>query len=162
LFGIDGSLTFPDNTTQSTASVKGDKGDLGTKGDTGAGTKGDKGDTGPNLTTTKFGYSSGASVTQTGSRGNGVTLNALSGEVTLVASTMTAGDVNIFTMSNDQANTGDMVICTSYAGSAGTYLPMAYVITDGQIAFWFRNLESFTTGNESPIIKFMIIKAAAA
>lgn len=141
---------------------KGDKGDLGTKGDTGAGTKGDKGDTGPNLTTTKFGYSTGGSVTQATSRGTGVSLNALSGIVTLVSAAMTAGQVDTFTMGNSTVGAGDFILCTVYGASLGSYLASAYAPLDGQVVFSIRNLETYTTSAESPVIKFIIIKAATS
>lgn len=110
----------------------------------------------------KIGYSAGANVTQTGSRSNSVTINGLSGEITLVASSMTAGQVDIFTVTNNQLEVGDMIICTTYAGSAGTYLPMAFVSSATQAVFTVRNLDSFVTASESPVIKFIVIKAPKA
>lgn len=174
-FHANGSITFPDTSVMATASekgdtgAKGDKGDAGTTGDKGEagsigakgeiGDKGDKGDVGPNLATTKFGYSAGGSATQTTSRGNSVTINSLSGEVVLYSAEMTAGQVHVFAVNNNTANTGDMIVCTTYGGSAGTYLPSAYCTTDGIITMIIRNLESYTTADESPRIKFLVIKA---
>jgi hypothetical protein len=140
--------------------AKGEVGDKGDKGDDGdLGDKGDKGDVGPNLTTTKFGYNTGGSVTQTTSRSTSVTLNALSGEVTLFGATMTAGQVDGFAMNNTSAAAGDMVICTVYGASVGTYHPSAYCSIDNAIVFTIRNLESYTTASESPVIKFIVVKA---
>ncbi len=107
----------------------------------------------------KIGYASGANVTQTGSRSTSVTINALSGEITLFASSMAAGAVDFFTVTNNQLVVGDMIICTTYAGSAGTYLPMAFVSSNTQAVFTVRNLDSFVTASESPVIKFIVIKA---
>ncbi len=110
----------------------------------------------------KIGYSAGANVTQTGSRSNSVTINGLSGEITLFATSMTAGQVDFFTVTNNQLEVGDMIICTTYAGSAGTYLPMAFVSSATQAVFTVRNLDAFVTASESPVIKFIVIKAPKA
>lgn len=110
----------------------------------------------------KIGYSAGNTVTQTTSRATGVTLNALSGEITLFASSMTAGQVDFFTMTNSEVAAGDMIICTTYGGSLGTYLPMAYVSSNTQAVFTVRNLDSFVTAAESPVIKFIVVKAPTA
>jgi hypothetical protein len=110
----------------------------------------------------KIGYSAGANVTQTTSRGTGVTLNALSGEITLVSATMTAGQVDTFTMTNNKVSADDIIVCTTRGGSFGTYLPLAYTITDTQVAFVIRNLDSSTTSSEAPVIKFIVIKAPVA
>ncbi len=110
----------------------------------------------------KIGYSAGANVTQTTSRSTSVTINGLSGEITLFATSMSVGQVDFFTVTNNQLEVGDMIICTTYAGSAGTYLPMAFVSSATQAVFTVRNLDSFVTASESPVIKFIVIKAPKA
>ncbi len=110
----------------------------------------------------KIGYSAGANVTQTTSRSTSVTINALSGEITLFASSMTGGQVDFFTMTNNQVAAGDMIVCATYGGSLGTYLPMAYVSSDTQAVFTVRNLDTFVSAAESPVIKFIVIKAPNA
>jgi hypothetical protein len=118
--------------------------------------------TGTVTSTGKIGYASGSTVTQITSRSTAVTINALSGEITLFGSSMTAGQVDYFTMTNNQIEVGDIIVCATYGGSLGTYLPMSYVTSATQAAFTFRNLDSFVTAAETPIIKFIIIKAPTA
>lgn len=118
---------------------------------------------GGTLTTTgKIGYATGNTVTQLTSRSTSVTINALSGEITLFASSMTGGQVDFFTMTNNQVAAGDIIVCATYGGSLGTYLPMAYVSSNTQAMFTFRNLDTFVSAAETPVIKFIVVKAPIA
>lgn len=109
----------------------------------------------------KIGYSAGASVTQTTGRGYGVTLNALSGDITLVSATMAAGEVNYFTINNnDYVSTTDMVL-VEVLNNIGTYIIGAYPspILSRTINIWLRALDAVSSP-ETPTIRFMILKGA--
>jgi hypothetical protein len=118
--------------------------------------------TGTLISTGKIGYASGGVITQSTSRNTAVTLNALSGAITLFTTTMIANEVNFFTMTNSTVNANDMIVCSTNGGNTGSYLPMAYVAGDTQVIFTFRNLEALASGSEAPIIKFIVIKAPIA
>jgi len=164
-FDTSGALTFPDNTIQTTAytGTAGDKGDKGDTGSTGiTGDKGDKGDTGPNLATTKFGYSSGASVTQLTARNQGVTINALSGEIYLVEGDMATDAVQAISMTNNTLEINDMIVCKVYGASFMGYIADATVIGTGQALIGLKNISGQSITGESPTIKFIVIKAPVA
>jgi hypothetical protein len=114
------------------------------------------------VSTDKLIYSSNSTVTQTTSRGSGVTLNKTSGDVILYETTMTAGQVDTIAVTNDQVKAGDFIVCTVDSSSTGTYIVGGYSTSDGLMILWIRNITSSTTGSESPKIRFIIMQPTNA
>jgi len=111
-----------------------------------------------NLVSSKIVYSTNNSVTQITSRETGVILHNTSGDVTLFSHSMTAGEVNVISVTNNKARSGDIVICSVEEGSVGSYLSGGYVPSNGLILLWITNITSSTTASESPKIRYIIIQ----
>ena len=126
--------------------------------------------TGPDLSSyltasSKIGYGSGSTVTQASNRGNGVTINALSGTIVLVSDTISAGDLDTFYVFNNQVDpTTDIVYLQVVSYHTGQYLPIAVPRStpgNGFHVFW-RNIDSFATPTETVTIRFFVFKAPNA
>jgi len=111
-----------------------------------------------------IGYATGAggTVTQTSSRTNGVTLNKLTGTITLVSTTLAANATNTFTLTNSFISSSDHVFCTPVGESsyASAYLIQA-VSSSGSAVISIRNVTS-SSATESPIIKFTIFRSVTS
>jgi hypothetical protein len=147
---------------------KGDTGDQGIQGIQGPqgiqGATGPAGADGVRTATTSFGYSTGAggTVTQATSKATAVTLNKLTGEVTMNSAALAAAGIVSFTLNNSQAAVGDQVLATHHAtGTFGAYGIAARVTSSGVITVSVRN-NSASSLSEAIVIKFSIIKAATA
>ena len=103
------------------------------------------------------GAGSGGAITQSGSRTSGVTLNKLTGQITLLAG---AGSVTpaTFTVTNSTVAAVDTVI-VNCSSSTNTYL--TFVTAVGASSF---NITYYTTGgtaSDSPVFNFTVIKGSA-
>lgn len=121
---------------------------------------------GGNLTTTgtitstgKIGYSTGGTATQSGS-GTSVTINQLTGKITMATRTYNDGDLEVFSLQCNKVENDDMVLiqsvdtvdCASFSVSAYPYTLLANTI----------RVHMRTTGNlgtYTPVLKFLIVKA---
>lgn len=160
--------------------VAGPTGPQGLKGDTGAtgaqGPKGDTGATGPagpqgpagvdgvRTATTAFGYSTGAggTVTQATSKATAVTLNKLTGEITMNAAALAAGAIATFALNNSTVAAGDMLVVSHHSGgTVGPYLLNGRVTGAGVCSIAVRNTGASSL-SEAVVIKFAVIKAVTA
>ena len=109
------------------------------------------------------GYAAGAggTVTQATSKSTGVTLNKLSGQITLNAAALAANTGVSFTLTNSQiAATDVLVLNHASGGTAGGYLLNAQCAA-GSALISVRNVTAAAL-SEAIVIRFAVIKAATA
>jgi hypothetical protein len=114
--------------------------------------------------TTVFGYSAGAggTIAQTGNKSTAVTLNKLTGEITMVNSALAAGAIVTFTLNNSTVVAGDQLVATHHSGgTAGPYLITPRVTGNGVCTITVRNTSAASL-SEAIALKFTVIKAANA
>ena len=102
------------------------------------------------------GSGAGGTITQTGSRTSGVTLNKLTGQITLIAGAGSATPTT-FTVTNSTVAAVDTVI-VNCSSSTNTYL--TFVTAVGANSF---NITYYTTGgvaSDSPVFNFTVIKGS--
>lgn len=119
----------------------------------------------PSTFTTKFGYSSGNTVTQTTNRGQGVTINSLSGTIITTSDTIAAGDLDIFPVNNNQVDpTTDIVLAQVVSYNPGVYLVIPQPTGTPSNGFYLtiRNVDQFASPTETITIRFTVIKAPNA
>lgn len=110
------------------------------------------------------GYSVGAggAVTQATNKSTAVTLNKLSGNITLTAAALAAGAIVAFVLNNNAASVDDLVLTTHHAtGTFGAYNIAARVTSAGVVTISVRNTSTASL-SEAIVIKFAIIKAPSA
>lgn len=111
--------------------------------------------------TVAFGYGNGGTVTQATSKSTGVTLNTVTGEITMDAAALAADTTVAFTLTNSTIAVGDYVLVQHI--SAGT---QAAYITTGLAAAGSAmiNVHNATPGalSEAIVLKFMVLKSATA
>lgn len=105
-----------------------------------------------------YGAGAGAAVTQGTNRTTAVTINAVTGQITLVSAAGSTTPAS-FTVNNSAVADGDVIILNQ---NSGTDLYELHVtdVADGSFQITF-----FTTGGtttEQPVINFSIIKGASA
>jgi hypothetical protein len=124
--------------------------------------------TGTLTSTGKIGYASGSTVTQTTNRGNGVTINALAGTIITTSATMVAGQIDTFSVANDQVDpNNDIVLVQIVSPNFGVYNCIAQpsaTISTFLNGFYIniQNISGFTTSSDAITIRFMVIKAPNA
>lgn len=153
------------------AGAKGDKGDTGDtgpqgiQGDAGSqGQQGIQGPAGPNLTTSAFGYTTGAggTVTQLTSKATGVTLNKLAGQITTHNAALAAAAEVTFVVTNSTVAAVD-VPCVAHAsgGTAGAYNIQVSLVAAGSFRVTIGNMSAGSL-TEAIVINFVIIKGASS
>lgn len=117
------------------------------------------------------GYATGAGgvVTQLTSRTTGVTLNAICGQITLFAASISGHEADQFVLTNSAIEPGDVVVVSIKSGlAAGTakYYSVQVVATNtGQCTISVGNIDNGTVpaaGTDTPVLSFAVIKAVAA
>ena len=111
----------------------------------------------------KIGYASGAggAVTQITSRTTGVTLNTLSGRITLVSGTVAGHGIQSFILSNTYIEEADVVVVCFK--SADEKLDVSVTsISAGSCTISVANHNNSTSSTESPVINFVVIKGTTA
>jgi hypothetical protein len=142
--------------------VKGDAGNAGSQGIQGI--QGPAGADGVRTGTTVFGYATGAggTIAQTGNKSTAVTLNKLTGEITMVNSALAAAAIVTFTLNNSTVAAGDMLLAVHHsAGTVGPYLITPRVTGAGVCTMTVRNTSAASL-SEAIVIKFAVIKSATA
>lgn len=118
-----------------------------------------------------IGYATGAggTVTQATSRTTGVTLNAICGQITLVAATIAGHEADEFVLTNSAIAAGDVVIVNIKSGlAAGTakyYRVGVTAVAAGSCTISVGNLDNSavpSAGTDTPVLSFAVIKAVAA
>jgi hypothetical protein len=120
--------------------------------------------TGTLTSTGKIGYASGSTVTQTSNRGNGVNINALAGTIVTVSASMTAGEIGVFSVTNNQVDTNnDIVLVQVVSPNLGNYNVIANPNSGiGGFYLTLQNISGFPISAEAVTIRFMVIKAPNA
>jgi hypothetical protein len=121
---------------------------------------------GPILTTAGgIGYATGAggAVTQLTSKTTAVTLNTLSGEITMTADALAASAAVVFTLTNSQIAANDCMVVNICGGAANvaTYSPTAAIVAAGSAKMVLRNVSAASL-SEAVVIRFAIIRAVNA
>lgn len=114
--------------------------------------------------TAGIGYTTGAggTVTQTSSRTNSVAVNALSGAITLVSATTTAGTFSSFTVNNSSVISTDVVIVNfASATSADKYSICVTAVSNFSFRIQIHNIAAVSVA-EAPVINFAVIKGVTA
>lgn len=114
--------------------------------------------------TRAFGYGTGAggAVTQATSKATGVTLNTVTGEITLNNAALNAATNVSFTFTNSVIAVGDLVLVQHVSGGTlGGYYVTAVPAGAGSATVTVRNITAGSL-SEAPVIKYVVIKAATA
>jgi hypothetical protein len=123
--------------------------------------------TGTLTSTGKIGYASGSTVTQTTSRGNGVTINAIAGTIITTSAAMVANEIDTFSVINSSVDpNNDIVLAQIVSPNQGTYNCIANPAVIGGFSDGFYinivNISGFTTSDETITVRFMVFKAPNA
>jgi len=119
--------------------------------------------TGQVLATKAFGYGgagTGGVVTQGTSRTTGVTLDKLSGQITLFATTSVSGHAsNEFTLTNSFIAATDVVhVCFASGLTAASYGVTVTAVSAGSCKIAVSNLSNSATPTDTPVLNFVVIK----
>lgn len=121
------------------------------------------------LATQSLGFTTGGggAVTQLTSRTTGVTLNKPTGAITLFAGSLGGHDADEFTLTNSFIGANDVVLaCIKSGCAAGTrkyYQVHVVEVSAGSCVISIGNIDNATipsSGTESPVIQFTVIKGA--
>lgn len=110
------------------------------------------------------GYVAGAggTVTQSTSKSTGVTLNKLSGTITLTAAALAAATIVTFTVTNSQMGATDLVVVQhDSGGTIGAYTIAPNTSAAGSFKISVRNNTAGSL-SEAIVIRFAIVKGAIA
>lgn len=123
--------------------------------------------TGEVVITKPFGYGgsgTGGTVTQATNRTTGVTLNKLSGQITLFASTAIAGHAsNEFTLTNSFIDTTDVVhVCFASGLTGASYGVTVTAVGAGSCKIAVSNFSNTATAADTPVLNFVVIKGVNA
>ena len=110
---------------------------------------------------TAFGYATGAggAVTQITSRTTGVTLNTVSGAITLFTAAPVVGTMVSFTVTNSSVAATDTII-VSVKSATNTYLVFVTAVAAGSFQITIDSVVGTTS--DAPVINFAIIKAVSS
>lgn len=111
---------------------------------------------------TSIGYPTGGAiggaVTQITSRTTGVTLNKITGAITLFTAAPTVGTFVTFTVTNSTVNATD-TIDLSVKSATNTYIAIASAVTSGTFNITFESVAG--TASDAPVINFTVIKGSS-
>ena len=105
-----------------------------------------------------YGAGAGGTVTQTSSRTTGVTLNNVSGSITLVSAAGTSS-YTTFTVTNSTVAATDVIIVNQQSGT-DKYEAFVTNVSAGSFKITFSDVSGTTT--EQPVFNFAVIKSVAA
>lgn len=116
-----------------------------------------------------YGTGAGGTVTQGTSRTTGVTLNTITGEIVLFAGSIAGHEADEFTLTNSTIAANDVVVaCIKNGAAAATrkyYQTHVVAVAAGSCVISVGNIDNATipsTGTESPVIQFAVIKSVVA
>lgn len=108
------------------------------------------------------GYSTGdgGTVTQATSKSTGVTLNTLSGQITMNNASLAADAEVTFTVTNDKVTASDVVIVNHQSVGNENYIPFVSRVSAGAFNITVSNAGG--TAGEAIVLNFVVIKGATA
>jgi hypothetical protein len=109
-----------------------------------------------------YGTGAGGTVTQGGSKSTGVTLNKVSGQITMNAASLAAAAEVSFTFTNSTIAATDVVVTAISSGAtAGAYNTHVDAIAAGSCRI---SITNFSSGplSEAIVLNFVVIKGVAA
>jgi len=121
--------------------------------------------------TTSIGYPTGAggAVTQATSRTTGVTLDKITGQITLFPASLAGHDADEFTLTNSNIGANDLIVLGIKSGCAAAtrkyYQVHVVAQAAGSCVISVGTIDNTTippTGTDSPVLQFAIIKGAIA
>ena len=123
--------------------------------------------TGEVVITKPFGYGgtgTGGTVTQATSRTTGVTLNKVSGKITLFAGVSLAGHAsNEFTLTNSFIDASDVVhVCFASGLTSAQYGVTVTAVSAGSCKITVSNFSNVATPSDTPVLNFVVIKGVDA
>ena len=127
--------------------------------------------TGEVLASKKMGYptGTGGTVTQGTSRTTGVTLDKITGEIVLFATTIAGHDADEFTLTNSAIAANDVLVLGIKSGcAAGTrkfYQIHVVAVAAGSCVISVGNIDNAAipaSGTDAPVIQFVVLKGAVA
>ncbi|MBS1738450.1 MAG: hypothetical protein JSS98_17855 [Bacteroidetes bacterium] len=110
--------------------------------------------------TAGIGYSSGAggTVTQSTSKTTGVTINKVSGQITMNNAALGAGSEAKFTVTNSAVSANDVVIVNiKSGGTSGSYLISVTAVSSGSFDITISNVSGGSL-SQALVINFVVIK----
>lgn len=123
------------------------------------------------LATTSVGYAAGlgGAITQATSRTTGVTLNAPTGQITMLAGSLAGHEADEFVLTNSYIGATDVIVVNIASGAASAtrkyYQVHVCEVSAGSCVISVGNIDNATiptTGTDSPVITFAIIKGVIA
>ena len=110
-----------------------------------------------------FTTGNGGTVTQITSRTTGVTLNAPSGQITLVAGSISGLSSQEFTLTNSYIAATDVVLVTFGSGlTATTYDVTVTETSAGSCKISVHNVNNSATPTDTPVINFVVFKGVTS
>lgn len=114
--------------------------------------------------TAGLGYATGAggAITQGTSKTQGVTLNTVTGQITMNGAALGSGAIATFVVTDSAVANGDVVVVNhGSAGTAGAYHVDANTITAGAFSVTVHNF-SGSSLSEAIVLHFAVVKSVAA
>lgn len=121
--------------------------------------------TGAVTASAKLGYATGTggTVTQATSRTTGVTLDKLSGSITLVSGSIAGHGSEEFTVTNSFVSATDVVIVNIKSGiTSAQYTTQITEVSAGSFKIALQNQSNSATPTEAPVLNFVVIKGVSA
>ena len=112
-----------------------------------------------NLRGIGYGTGAGSIVAQTGSRTNGVTINAVCGGISVFTAAGSMSGFSTFQVQNDRVTVNDVIILTTTQAS-NQYVAFAHSITNGSFYISFYSISG--TAVDFTIINFAVIRAVTS
>lgn len=109
----------------------------------------------------KIGYSTGGAVTQATDKTTGVTLNTVTGEITMNAATLGGDSTVTFTMTNSSVANTDVMIMNQVGGGNIGFYSFNAVCNSGSANISVHNMTN-TNRDDAIVIRYAVIKGAVA
>jgi hypothetical protein len=104
-----------------------------------------------------YGPSNGGTISQIGGKTSAVTLNTLTGEITLAGSALAADTIVSFTLNNSTINDKDVLILNHVSGGTiGAYMLNASCAS-GSATIYVTNVSTGSL-SENPVLRFVVIR----
>jgi hypothetical protein len=110
-----------------------------------------------------IGYATGAggTVTQLTSKATGVTLNTITGQITVNAAALAAATTVSFVMTNSTIAAGDLLVMNHISGGTGGAYGLTAQSAAGSVTIYVRNITAGSL-SEGIVIAFAVIKGATS